>query len=481
MAAVNRFLLFIIPRRSHIKNGNSARLNWTGENLAQSENSSAHKHILIIGLTSVKLGALEKTNIGNYLIVDPMFQYLRKSFPADPIRTTLQLSPEFLDRYAITGLSHKRFWTYRPETLLISLKDILLFGIYTLIKPLLGKPARKLFSGSRMLTQLDWADVVVDFSGDLYGDNAPLNRFIEETFKLQFALWMKKPLVLFASSPGPFTKNFLYRAIGKRVLNRATVILNREPQSSLYLKDFGIDPQKIVDTACPSFLFDGKSGADIPRILKEEGIDPARPKVGLIVSGWNMPTPPFDKVPREPSDFANFLEVISFFTRQNVQVILISHSNRIGPEGGLIPGPDHIICRQIYAAMPESADKALLKVLSKAYDPETMRGILAGLDFLVSGRLHAAISGLSQGVPTVIVDYGFPPKGHKLLGIAKLMGIADLFCDPNDKEKLLAVISDAWQERAAIRRRIEHNLVGVKKKAELNFTLLKELAEKSVE
>jgi colanic acid/amylovoran biosynthesis protein len=130
--------------------------------------------------------------------------------------------------------------------------------------------------------------------------------------------------------------------------------------------------------------------------------------------------------------------------------------------------------------MPETKDKALLKVLSKAYDPETMRGIIASLDFLVSGRLHAAISGLSQCVPTVIVDYGFPPKGHKLLGIAKLMGVEDLFCDPNDKEKLLAVIAGAWQERAAIRRRIEKNLVGVKKQAELNFSILKDLSEKSV-
>ncbi len=451
---------------------------------AQSQSSDTRlkeKHILIIGLTSVKLGALEKTNIGNYLIVDPMFKYLRQSFPSDPIRTTLQLSPEFLDRYSIAGLADKRFWTYRPGTLLISLKDTLLFGLYALAKLVLGKSAKKLLSGSRLLTQLDWADVVIDFSGDLYGDNAPLNRFIEETFKLQFALWMHKPLVLFASSPGPFTKNFLYRFLGRRMLNRATILLNREPQSSLYLKNFGVDEHKIVDTACPSFLFDRKTVADIPKILKEEGIDPTKPKVGLIVSGWNMPTPPFDKVPREQSDFANFLEVISYFTRQGVQVVLISHSNRVGPDGSLIPGPDHTICKQIYAAMPETKDKARLKLLSKAYDPESMRGIIASLDFLVSGRLHAAISGLSQCVPTVIVDYGFPPKGHKLLGIAKLMGVEDLFCDPNDKEKLLSVVSGAWRERGAIRKRIEHNLVGVKKKAELNFSILKDLAEKSVQ
>ena len=439
-----------------------------------------NKHILVIGLTSVKLGALEKTNIGNYLIVDPMFKYLRQSFPSDLIRTTLQLSPEFLDRYDIVGLADERFWTYRPRTLLISLKDNLLFGVYSLARLVLGESAKKLLAASRLLTQLDWADMVVDFSGDLYGDNAPLNRFIEETFKLQFAVWMKKPLILFASSPGPFTKNFLYHSIGKRMLNRATVILNREPQSSLYLKNFGIDGRKIVDTACPSFLFDRKTVADIAQILKEEGIDPKQPKVGLIVSGWNMPTPPFDKVPREKSDFANFLEVIGYFTRQGVQVVLISHSNRVGPDSSLIPGPDHTICKQIYAAMPETKDKALLKVLSKAYDPETMRGIIASLDFLVSGRLHAAISGLSQCVPTVIVDYGFPPKGHKLLGIAKLMGIEDLFCDPNDKEKLLAVIAGGWQERAALRRRIEKNLVGVKKQAELNFSILKDLSEKSV-
>jgi len=451
-----------------------------GENLAQSESKLEHKNILIIGLTSVKLGALEKTNIGNYLIVDPMFKYLRKIFPSSPIRTTLQLSAEFLDRYAITGLSDKRFWTYRPGTLLISLKDTLLFALCALVKLVLVKSAKKLLAGSRMLSQLDWADVVIDFSGDLYGDNAPLNRFVEETFKLQFALWMKKPLVLFASSPGPFSKNFIYRSVGKRMLNQATVILNREPQSSIYLKRFGVDERKIINTACPSFLFDGQSKVDIDQVLRDEGIAPEKPKVGLIVSGWNMPTPPFDKVPREKSDFANFLEVIDLFIRQGVQVILISHSNRIGQDGGLIPGPDHAICQQIYAAMPDSKDKALLKLLTKAYAPETMRGIIASLDFLVSGRLHAAISGLSQCVPTVIVDYGFPPRGHKLLGIAKLMGIEDLFCDPNDKARLLEVISNAWKERAVIQNRIAKNLVDVKKKAELNFTILKDIAEKSV-
>ena len=430
------------------------------------------KNVLIIGLTSVKIGALEHTNIGNFLIIDPLFKNLRKSFPKINIKTSLQLSEEFAEKYGLTILRNRRFWTYKLFTLASSLIDFLRICIYRIYK-LFGVENRKILDNSILLKEISSADIVLDFSGDLFGDNAPIQRFIEGSAKLLFASYLEKPVIMIASSPGPFEKNFFYKWLGKLVLKKVTLILNREPTSTDYLIKIGVNKEKIINSACPSFLFDMDSEKSVEELLGSEGINFVKPSVGIVITGWNMPTPPFDKIPRKNEELIKFIPIIDYFLDQNIQVFLIPHSYRLDKQGGVIPGPDSVICEQLYGLVENNNKLKYLRIIRGVYKPEEMRKIIGSLDFLVSGRLHAAISGLSQGVPTVIIDYGFEPRGHKLLGVSKLMAIEDLFSDPNTRGDMLEKVKKGWQNKSFYEEKITTQLKTVKLAARMNFDILK--------
>lgn len=428
------------------------------------------KNILVIGLTSVRLGAMENANIGNYLIVEPLFSKLREFFPDSEIRTSLQMSDTFSKRHNLTILKDKRFWTYKLRTLTLSGLDLISFGLHKLLKN------NRLIKKSIFLNQVYWSDIIVDFSGDLYGDNSPLNRFIEGSIKLLISSWSGKPVIMFASSPGPFRKNFFYKILGKYVLNSVKMIANREPRSSKYLIELGINEKKITNTACPSVLFDRKSKLDINDVFRKEGIDPKEKKIGIIITGWNMSSQPFNRYPRSKEEIGKFLPIIDFFIKNNHQVILLSHSNRVDNDGIVIHGPDSELCNQLISGYQESfSTSGKLHRIKKVYDPETIRQIIGEMDFLISGRLHAALSGLSQNIPTVILDYGFNPKGHKLLGIAELYKIERYFCDPSNPNEMYEKISLAWENRNLIKSTIMENNKIVKKLAIHNFELIYDL------
>lgn len=430
------------------------------------------KNVLIIGLTSVKLGALEHGNIGNFLIIDPLFKYLRISYPKINIKTSLQLSEDFAKKYDLTILRNRRFWTYKLFTLTSSLLDFLRIYFYKVFK-IFKVENRRILEKSALLKELAWADIVLDFSGDLFGDNAPFQRFIEGSAKLLFASLLDKPVIMIASSPGPFEKNFFYKWLGKLILKKVTLILNREPTSTDYLQKIGISKEKIINTACPSFLFDMDSEKSVKDLLGNEGINFFNPSVGIVISGWNMPTPPFDKIPRKKDELLKFIPIIDFFLDQKINVFLISHSYRLDKLGSVIPGPDLVICEQLFGLVENNNNKDNLIIVRGVYKPEEMRKIIGGLDFLVSGRLHAAISGLSQGVPTVIIDYGFEPRGHKLLGVSRLMAIEDFFSDPNIQGDMLEKVKKGWQNKSLYKEKITAQLIKVKLLARMNFDILK--------
>jgi colanic acid/amylovoran biosynthesis protein len=431
----------------------------------------AGPRIFLVGLTSAKLGGLESGNLGNYMIVEPLIEGLRAEFPCAAIRTSLQLSDEFCRRFDVTCLRRKRFWSYGWEAARATAIDIGRVSAWRLSKPFCEATADSLIEGSDLLSEIHAADLVIDFSGDIFGDNASYNKFLEGCAEILLARAMGKPVVMLAGSPGPFSG--WRRVLGRFVLDRVSLVTNREPISTELLIALGIDQSRIENTACPSFLFEGKREDQIRTLLEEEGIDRQRPTVGLIVSGWNMPEGPFDRVPRQKWELTGFVRLVEFLLNDlGTQVVLISHSHRPDDKGGLTFGPDAKILEQIYGMVNAQDHGGSLILLSQPYDAATTKGILGTLDMLVSGRLHGAISGLSQGVPTVIIDYGYEPKAHKLRGVARLLNIERWICDPRDTQQMIRTAASAWTCRAQIRGQLVRDIEIIRDLAARNFAVL---------
>ena len=105
------------------------------------------------------------------------------------------------------------------------------------------------------------------------------------------------------------------------------------------------------------------------------------------------------------------------------------------------------------------------------------KAIIGKFDMLVSGRVHAAVAGLSQCIPTVIINYGHEPKAHKLKGFALVAGQQDYVCDPSNNEDVIQKIYSCWQSREKIKEELENLIPKVKQMARENFILIKKLVE----
>ena len=296
------------------------------------------ERIFVSGLTSGSFGGMEFHNLGNYIICEPLFKKLREYFPEAEIITTIQMSDRFYKKFKIKGLKNRRFW-YLNSFLNLILSSIDLFRIilFKLFKI-------NLLLNSKLLKEINKCDIYVDFSGDIYGDNANPLSFLESNFRLYFACLFEKKVVMLAGSYGPF-KSFWKRYIANFILNKLNLITCRESFSKQILKGLGIKESIIHDTACPSVLFESTSFHSIPKNEDYYTLSiKDKPFIGIIISGWNMREKPYNKWPRDESEFINFYKLIKLIIQKtNYKICLMSHQNSTDKNGKLIRGNDHKI------------------------------------------------------------------------------------------------------------------------------------------
>lgn len=430
--------------------------------------------ILIIGQCTLHWGRMEFGNIGNYYIIEPLIRQLHEVFPNAKISTTFQMSQNFCDREHIEVLPIELYYSWQEcdlDKTLIELASASIFkntGYLPRITPYIKAVLE--------------SDLVIDFSGDIWGDNANFlgeNRFFIGLCKDRIAQLLGKPTVMIAGSPGPFkdqnTLNF-----AKEVFENFDIVTNRESISTEILSNLGFNTQKVRNLACPAFLFEGASHLSIQELTAKSGLDKnTKPVVGFILCGWNFSEGPFDKWPRNDKDYKNFAESVEFINlKLGAKVCLMSHSNgfHIPPqEFKLTHGRDYPIVKQLEKVLTERGLATDVFTLNGIYDPWQTKGIIGHFDMLVSGRVHGAVAGLSQYVPTVIIDYGHQPKAHKLRGFAEVAGMQEYIADPANTHDLIQKIHDCWVNRSEIYYHLKNRIPTVKDMAKESFKLLSSL------
>lgn len=430
-------------------------------------------NILLIGQTTLHWGRMEFGNIGNYYIIEPFIRELHRVFPEAEIKTTLQMSEKFCTEENIDVIPMEYYFDFEKENNLEIAK-----------KELKQAQDYKINSNDEQLTEyvkevID-SDIVIDFSGDMWGDNANFlgkDRFEVGLYKDKIAQVLDKPTFLLAGSPGPFN-NVETKDLAKEVFENFTMVTNREPISTRVLKEDGFDVSHVKDLACPAFLFEPKKDLDFKRILDKEGIkDKSKPVIGFILCGWNFVEGPFDKWPRDDSDYEVFREALDYISRNiDANIILMSHSNGfpIPPKDfELQHGRDYPIIKQLKDVMKKSGDYPNIYSLDGIYDTWTTKAIIKKFDMLVSGRVHGAVAGFSQLVPTVVIDYGHEPKAHKLQGFAEVVEQSELISAPDQESDLINKIDKCWNNRDSVKSELENRIPEVKKMAKDNFALIK--------
>ena len=418
---------------------------------------------------------MEFGNIGNYYIIEPFFRLLHDTYPNAKIKTTMQLSQRFCDKESVQVLPMDLYYGWKNNELQSVKEELIISEEY--------KSTGKLSESTPYIDEVLNSDLVVDFSGDLWGDNADLlgnNRFEIGLLKDKIAQNLGKKVVMLAGSPGPFT-NVETKSLSKNVYQGFNLVTNREPISTELLRKNGFDLTNTKTLACPAFLFAPSSGEQteklVNKLLNKSRCN--RPVIGFILCGWNFVEGPFDKWPRSNEDYLKFAELIEYMTETlQFRVCLMSHSNGFDVpvvNFKLKHGRDYVVIKQLERVLLERGISKHFYTLDGVYDTWDTKAILGSFDMLISGRIHAAVASLSQYVPTVIIDYGHEPKAHKLQGFAKVAGVADFIANPNELDDLKDKVNFCWKGKNDIKKKLQASIPQVKNLSRLNFELLKEL------
>jgi colanic acid/amylovoran biosynthesis protein len=429
--------------------------------------------ILLTGLVTVHWGRAEYGNIGNYYIVATTVRELHRVFPHAEISTTFQMTNEFAKRERIKVLPMSLYYTWSETDLLRSMEEL---GLATIFKT-----TGNLFETTPYIEEVLKNDLVIDFSGEMWGDHAePVGkkRFLVNLIKLRIAQLLGKKTALLAGSQGPFNKcpeiDF-----ARLVFENFDIISNRESTSKELLKTNGFDITNVQNFTDPAFLFDPASDEDIAEIYAREKIfDEERKTIGFILCGFNMLEGPYDKEPRRDDEFTQFAEVVEYIINKlDARVVLMSHQNgfELEPEFELINGRDYPYAKQLQNVVNKRGlvDDNNLICIDRPYLPDETKAIIGQFDMFITGRIHGFVAATSQFVPTVVITRGHGGVSHRNIGFARSVGLDEYISNPADSQDMIQKISSCWDNMEKIKETLKIRIPIVQETARACFDSLK--------
>ena len=428
-------------------------------------------NILLTGQCSLHWGRMEFGNIGNYYILEPMVRELHNTFPNSTIKTTFQLSDRFCKDENISCVPMELYYDFNNDTLKDVQEELSIATNFS--------KSGELTSTTPYITEVMNSDLVIDFSGDIWGDNANFlgkNRFLIGLMKDRIAQLLGKKTVMIAGSPGPFN-DVQTLDFAREVYSNFDLVTNRESISIDILNNTGFDTSNTTSLSCPAFLFEPlhTPNEKVQNIIGS--ID--KPIVGFILCGWNFVEGPYDKWPRNDSEYIIYAEAIEYISQKlDCHVLLLSHSNGFIPNKTpfeLIHGRDYVVSEQLNKVLKERNIDKNYSLITDVLDTWETKTLIGKFDMLVSGRIHGAVAGLSQNIPTVIIDYGHEPKAHKLRGFAIEAGVEDCIANPAIDGDIITKVENVFHNLKDWELKLNKQIPLTKEKSLKNFKLLSNL------
>ncbi len=298
---------------------------------------------------------------------------------------------------------------------------------------------RAMLPGGKFGAALARCDCVIDIGGgdsftDIYGPK----RFAFLAASKIMALRRKVPLILAPQTIGPFSRQPQSWLAG-RILMKATEIFARDPMSfdvALAMAP-GAHVHQAIDVAF-ALPFD--------KPLPHSG--PTR--VGINVSGLL-----FNRGYDGKSSFGMDVDyreytlrlIETLDAREDFQVVLVPHVN-----SDAVPIDDD---GRVADALLERFPR--IERAGPFADPVAAKTAIAGLDFLIGGRMHACIAAYSSGVPVLPIAYSrkFAGLFEGVLNYPHMIPVTGV-----DTDNALAKTLSAIDNRDALRADIAAGLDG---------------------
>ncbi len=304
------------------------------------------------------------------------------------------------------------------------------------------------------------ATAVVASGGDVFGSEYGHRSLLSHLEPLKIARRARVPFFLHAQSIGPFQNLADTRAFTD-VAKDATHITVRERMSYDYVtKTLQLPRERVTLTADPAFLLTPAQA----RWREYFGFTAKRPVVALSMSQaiCNWMGSDYEQHRRV------WCEVVEWFRRDlDADLIFIPHVQEISTKND-----DRILATQLVRHFDFDPR---LQIAGGDFSAADFKGIISQCDFVVAERMHAAIAGLSSGVPTVVIGYSVKGEGilsdlldTKTVREAALIPLKDFLEIKTARTRLTL----AWKRREAMARHLREPLPEVRRRAALSFDII---------
>jgi len=384
----------------------------------------------------------------------------------------------FLDEELCRKLGIKIFGRINPRPVFL----LLPWSVLTLFRVLIWSLSHKLlninpdFLLNKELKAYLEADMIIDLGGDSFSDETGFGGSLVHIYSLFPALLLNKQFIICSQSIGPFKTPFT-RALARFVLNRAKLITVRENITFHYLvNNLRMKNEHLYVIPDLAFLLEETERDEVQKFLVERSI-PFNSKPIISVN----PSQLISKYmfPEESDRYGCYIDLMADIIDclpNNVTVILIPNviDRPVKIRGPFKNVDDRLAIRAIYEKLK---DKSRVYAIYENLDVHLTKSIIGSSDLFIGCRMHAIISALSAGCPTVALSYS-----HKTLGVVgELMGLKEFIVNVRHrddlnalKSELLTKIDDVWGKRALVKDRLQRESGQWRRLAMINIELIKQ-------
>lgn len=303
----------------------------------------------------------------------------------------------------------------------------------------------------RAITQ---ADIVIGTPGGYLQSSGRGLTLLLILYTMFLALLAGKPIYFFPQSFGPLKRRWEIW-LTRNLLNRARLVMAREPVSFKKLMEWGIRPARCRLITDLAFAYTEEKSEQALVWLRSMGIDPVtdQPLIGVTVMNWGAQNRAFRDQPHYEQVIARALE--NFIARHGGKALLFPQSWGPSPIED-----DRVPARRLMERLSQAAGRVLL--VEEPLEPGLLKSAFGKMDLFLGTRMHSNIFALSQHVPVLMIGYN-----HKTIGIAQELGLEQWVVDINqmDEEALLKKLDLLWEQREQVREKLRARIPALVEKA----------------
>jgi colanic acid/amylovoran biosynthesis protein len=248
----------------------------------------------------------------------------------------------------------------------------------------------------RDLLEYKTADLIVSSGGTYLVENYSMAARI---FDYQVSLYLKRPLVFFTQSLGPFSKPENREAL-RPIFDNSVAILVRDEQSQRNLRELGVQNKHVHVVADAAFALSDLEALEAAKVhVPKPG---RRLRVAISVREWKYfktvePSEGMDHYYKALRDLSHHL-----VDKYDAEVTYLSTCQGM-PEYWT---DDSRVAQKIVEGLSPNTRKSV-SIDSDFHSPAVLARRLKDYDLVIATRMHMAILALSVGTPVLPIAYEF--------------------------------------------------------------------------